>query len=86
MPHVTSEAEERAKKEAEEQAQQEEAMEPQEVHTESEHPEPKEDQLERETPKSAEVSRLLDSNSGEPEHGALPGSTTHQNSLLQNGT
>ncbi|XP_072220337.1 dual specificity calcium/calmodulin-dependent 3',5'-cyclic nucleotide phosphodiesterase 1A isoform X3 [Leuresthes tenuis] len=82
---AAKEAEERAKKEAEERAQQEEAMEPQEVHTESEHPEPKEDKLERETPKSAEVSRLLDSNSGEPEHGALPGSTTHQNSLLQNG-
>ncbi|KAM4551815.1 dual specificity calcium/calmodulin-dependent 3',5'-cyclic nucleotide phosphodiesterase 1A isoform 2-T2 [Odontesthes bonariensis] len=82
---AAKEAEERAKKEAEEQAQQEEAMEPQEVQTEPEQPEPKEDKLERETPKSAEVSRLLDSNSGEPEHGALPGSTTHQNSLLQNG-
>ncbi|KAM9719401.1 dual specificity calcium/calmodulin-dependent 3',5'-cyclic nucleotide phosphodiesterase 1A isoform 2-T2 [Menidia menidia] len=82
---AAKEAEERAKKEAEEKAEQEEAMEPQDAQKESEHPQPKEDKQERETPKSAEVSRLLDSNSGEPEHGSLPGSTSHQNPLLQNG-
>lgn len=83
---MTSEAEERAKKEAEEQAQQQEEMEPQEVQTQSEQPEPKDDKLEGETPESAEVSRPPDGNRGETEQGAQPGSTTHKNPPLQNGT
>lgn len=80
MLHLTSEAEERAKREAEEQAQQEEAMEPQEVHTESEQPEPDEDKLEGEEPESAEVSRPPDGNTGETEQGV------QKNPPLQNGT
>lgn len=84
--HVTSEAEERAKKEAEEQAQQQEEMEPQEVQTQSEQPEPEDDKLEGETPESAEVSRPPDGNRGETEHEAQPGSPTHKIPPLQNGT
>lgn len=83
---MTSESEERAKKEAEEQAQQEEAMEPQEVHTESEQPEPKEDKLEGEAHESAEAGRPPDGNTGETEPGAEPESPTHKNPPLQNGT
>lgn len=83
---MTSEAEERAKREAEEKAQQEEAMEPQEVHTESEQPEPKEDKLEGEAPESAETSRPPDGDTGETEEGAQLGCSTHKNPLLQNGT
>ncbi len=83
---MTSEAEERAKKEAEEQAQQEEAMEPQEVDTDSEQPEPEEDKLEGEAPESVEASRPPDGNTGETEQGAQPGSATLKNPPLQNGT
>lgn len=77
---MTSEAEERAKREAEEQAQQEEAMEPQEVHSESEQPEPNEDKLQGEEAESVEVSRPPDGNTGATEQGA------QKNPPLQNGT
>lgn len=83
---MTSEAEERAKKEAEEQAQQEEAMEPQEVQTESENPEQEENKLDRELPKSAEVSRPPDGNAGEPEQTVSPVGMMQHNPQLQNGT
>ncbi len=83
---MTSEAEERAKKEAEEQAQQEEAMEPPEVLTDSEQPEPKEDKLEGEVPEPAEASRPPDGNTGETDQGAEPGSSTCKSPPLQNGT
>lgn len=83
---MKSEAEERAKREAEEQAQQEESMEPQEVQTETEQPEPNEDKLEGEASESAEVSRPPDGNTGDTEQGAQPGSATHKSPPLQNGT
>lgn len=83
---VTTEAEERAKKEAEEKAQQEEAMEPQDALTESEQPEPKEEKAEGEAAESAEVSRPPDGNAGEMEQGTQPGSAAHAtNPQLQNG-
>lgn len=83
---MTPEAEERAKKEAEERVQQEEAMEPQEVQTESECPEQNENKFDSKVPESAEVSRSPDGNTGEPKQDPPPGSTTHQSPLVQNGT
>lgn len=83
---MTSEAEERAKKEAEERAQQEDVMDPQEVQTELEQPEPKEDTLEGEAPESAEASRPPDGNTGETKQGTQTGSASHKTPPLQNGT
>lgn len=79
-----SEAEERAKKEAEEQAQQEEAMEPQEVQTEVEQFEAKEDTLEGEESESAEGGRPPDGTTGETEQETQEGSD--KSPPLQNGT
>lgn len=83
---MTPEAEERAKKEAEEQGQQEEAMDPQEVQTESEEPEPKEDKSETEVPDSEDAIRPPDGNTGEMKKGSQAGSASHKNPPLQNGT
>lgn len=83
---MTPEAEERAKKEAEEEGQQEEAMDPQEVQTESEKPEPKEDKSETEVPESEEAIRPPDGNTGEMKQGSQAGSASHKNPPLQNGT
>lgn len=78
MLHVASEAEERATKEAEERAQQDEAMEPQDVNEESEHPDPSDGNLEGEVPEAAAVSRPADGLTGGSDQGA-------HNPSLQNG-
>uniref|UniRef100_A0A8C7ZSI3 Phosphodiesterase n=1 Tax=Oryzias sinensis TaxID=183150 RepID=A0A8C7ZSI3_9TELE len=70
MLHVASEAEERATKEAEERAQQDEAMEPQDVNEESEHPDPSDGNLEGEVPEAATVSRPADGLTGGSDQGA----------------
>ncbi|KAM3866251.1 dual specificity calcium/calmodulin-dependent 3',5'-cyclic nucleotide phosphodiesterase 1A-like [Diretmus argenteus] len=83
---AAKEAEERAKKEAEERAaQQEEAMEPQEVQPELEQPEPKQDEAEGEEPQSGEVNGPPDGTTGGTEQGAQPGSATYKSQPLQNG-
>ncbi|KAK5919741.1 hypothetical protein CgunFtcFv8_023610 [Champsocephalus gunnari] len=82
---AAKEAEERAKRDLEEQAQQEEAMDPREVQTEPEQPEPTEDQPEGEEPGSAEVSQTPDGNTEEPEQEAQPESPSLKNPPLQNG-
>lgn len=83
--YVAIEAEERAKRDAAELAQQE-AMEPQEVRAEPEQPEPKEDEVEGEEPEPGQVSRPADGNTGGAEPGSQPGSATRKNPPLQNGT
>lgn len=79
-----SEAEERAKREAEEQAQQEEAMEPQEVQTEAELSKPKGDTLAGEGSESAEGGRAPDGTAGETKQESQDGSD--ESPPLQNGT
>lgn len=79
-----SEAEERAKKEAEEQAQQEEAMEPQEVQTEAEQSKPKGDTLEGDGSESAEGGRTPDGTAGDTKQESHDGSD--ESPTLQNGT
>lgn len=83
---VTSEAEERAKREAEEQTQQDEAMDPQEAPSELEQSEPKQAKVEEEEPESEAKISPPDANTGEMEQGAQPAETSHRNPLLQNGT
>lgn len=83
---VTSEAEERAKREAEEQTQQDEAMDPQEAPNKLEHSEPKQDKVEEEEPKSEASSSPQEANTGEMEQGVQPAETSHKNPPLQNGT
>lgn len=78
-----SEAEERAKREAEEQAQQEEAMEPQEVQTEAEQSKPKGDTLAGDGPESAEGGRAPDGMAGETKQESQDGSD--ESPPLQNG-
>lgn len=77
-----SEAEERAKREAEEQAQQEEAMEPQEVQTEAEQSKPKGDTLAGEGCESAEGDRAPDGTAGEKKQESFG----NESPPLQNGT
>lgn len=77
-----SEAEERAKREAEEQAQQDEAMEPQEVQTEAEQSKPKGDMLAGEGSESAEGGRASDGAAGETKQESLE----NESPPLQNGT
>lgn len=79
-----SEAEERAKKEAEEQAQQEEAMEPQEVQTEAEQSKPKGDTLAGEGSESAEGGRPPEGAAGETKQESEDGSD--ESPPMQNGT
>lgn len=83
---VTSEAEERAKREAEEQTQQDEAMDPQEAPNKLEHSEPKQDKVEEEEPKSEASSSPQEANTGKMEQGAQPAESSHKNPPLQNGT
>lgn len=83
---VTSEAEERAKREAEEQTQQEEAMDPQEAPSELEQSEPKQAKVEEEAPESDAKISPPDANMGEMEQGVQPAETSHKNPPLQNGT
>lgn len=83
---VTSEAEERAKREAEEQTQQqEEAMDPQEAPSESEQSEPKQAKVEEEESESEAKISPPDANTGEMEEGTQPAESSHQNPPLQNG-
>uniref|UniRef100_A0A674P1J3 Phosphodiesterase n=1 Tax=Takifugu rubripes TaxID=31033 RepID=A0A674P1J3_TAKRU len=80
------EAEERAKREAEEQTQQDEAMDPQEAPNKLEHSEPKQDKVEEEEPKSEASSSPQEANTGKMEQGAQPAESSHKNPPLQNGT
>lgn len=76
---VTTEAEERAKKEAEERAQQEATMEPQEAQSQTSQPEPKENKMEQESPsESSQVSRQTDGNKVETDEGERSGSTAQK--------
>ncbi|TWW73616.1 Calcium/calmodulin-dependent 3',5'-cyclic nucleotide phosphodiesterase 1C [Takifugu flavidus] len=79
------EAEERAKREAEEQTQQDEAMDPQEAPNKLEHSEPKQDKVEEEEPKSEASSSPQEANTGKMEQGAQPAESSHKNPPLQNG-
>lgn len=83
---VSSEAEERAKREAEEQIQKEEAMDPQEEASELEQSEPTQAKVEEEEPESEAKISPLDANREEMEQGRQPAETSHKNPPLQNGT
>lgn len=82
---MTTEAEERAKREAEEQTQQEEAMDPHEAPSELETSEPKQDRVVEEEPEPEGSSSPPDANAGEMEQGAEPAESSHKNPPLQNG-
>lgn len=82
---VTSEAEERAKREAEEQTQQDEAMDPQEAPGKLEQSDPKQDKAGEEEPESDASGSPPDANTGEMEQGEQPAETSHKSPPLQNG-
>lgn len=82
---VTSEAEERAKREAEEETQQDEAMDPQEAPGKLEQSDPNQDKVGEEEPESDTSGSPPDANTGEMEQGEQPAETSHKNPPLQNG-